>query len=134
MRSLLFKTVSQTQVNYRGSSLSAGAAGKVRGGDRLPWVKLASGEDNFAPLTSLAWQVHLYGAVKQGVREACAELRLPLNVFAWESGMQRAGLRNGALYLLRPDGYIALAEPNANPERLRQYFAERELTPGSTHT
>jgi 2-polyprenyl-6-methoxyphenol hydroxylase-like FAD-dependent oxidoreductase len=128
LRTLLFTTVSQTLVNYRGSSLSAGAAGGVRGGDRLPWIKLESGEDNFAPLTSLAWQVHVYGDLKQEVRDACAELRLPLHTFAWESGMQRVGLQNGALYLLRPDGYVALAEPSSDQQRLRQYFAARGLT------
>jgi 2-polyprenyl-6-methoxyphenol hydroxylase-like FAD-dependent oxidoreductase len=129
MRRLLFTTVSQTLVNYRGSSLSAGAAGGVRGGDRLPWVKLGSGEDNFAPLTSLTWQVHVYGEVMQDVRDACAELLLPLHVFRWESGMQRTGLQNAALYLVRPDGYVALADPGAEADQLRKYFAARELTP-----
>jgi 2-polyprenyl-6-methoxyphenol hydroxylase-like FAD-dependent oxidoreductase len=127
MRGLLFKTVSQTQVNYRDSSLSAGTAGKVRGGDRLPWVKLASGEDNFAPLASLEWQVHVYGAVKGSVREACAELRLPLHAFAWQQAMRRPGFQNGAVYLVRPDGYVALADSSADPERLRQYFRERAV-------
>ena len=129
MRRLLFRTVSQTQVNYRGGSLSAGAAGGVRGGDRLPWVKLASGEDNFAPLTSLAWQVHVYGEARGVLADACAELRLPLHVFAWQETMRTAGLAKDALYLVRPDGYVALAEPSADPEQLRQYFSGRELTP-----
>jgi len=39
VRRLMFRTVSQTAVNYRGSSLSQGHAGPVHGGDRLPWVK-----------------------------------------------------------------------------------------------
>ena len=39
VRRLMFRTVSQTAVNYRGSSLSKGRAGTVHGGDRLPWVK-----------------------------------------------------------------------------------------------
>ncbi len=134
MRRLLFKTVSQTQVNYRDSLLSAGAAGSVRGGDRLPWVKLASGEDNFAPLTSLEWQVHVYGEAGRGVGHACAELGLPIHLFAWEAGMWRAGFENGASYVVRPDGYVALADPGADPERLRQYFARRELTPFSVAT
>jgi hypothetical protein len=30
-----------------------------------------------------------------------------------------------ALYLVRPDGYVALADPRADPARLRQYFDER---------
>src|SRR5207249_9237714 len=38
VRRFIFRTVSQTSVNYRGSSLSEGRAGAVHGGDRLPWV------------------------------------------------------------------------------------------------
>src|SRR6266403_899028 len=37
-REYLFRTVSQITLNYRGGPLSAGAAGHVHGGDRLPWV------------------------------------------------------------------------------------------------
>ena len=118
-------TVSQTRINYRDSPLSSGAAGKIRGGDRLPWVALASGEDNFAPLTSLKWQVHVYGKVQRGVNEACAKLGLPLYLFSWEPAMQRAGFQSGAMYLVRPDGYAALADASADPERLRQYFTDR---------
>jgi hypothetical protein len=128
---LLFTTVSQTLVNYRKSSLSAGTAGNVHGGDRLPWVELASGEDNFAPLTSLKWQVHVYGEVRGGVSEVCAELEIPLHAFAWEAGMQGAGLQESALYLVRPDGYVALAEASADHERLRQYFLKRGFRPGA---
>jgi hypothetical protein len=124
-RRFLFTTVSQTLVNYRKSSLSTGTAGKVQGGDRLPWVELAPGEDNFAPLASLKWQAHVYGELQRGVREVSAELRLPLHEFKWQDGMRRAGFQNGALYLVRPDGYVALADPNADPARLRQYFSER---------
>ena len=61
MRRFLFLTVSQIGVNYRHSPLSEGAAGSVRGGDRLPWVQTGPDDDNFAPLTSMAWQVHVYG-------------------------------------------------------------------------
>ena len=137
MRQLLFNTVSQTKVNYRESALSEGAAGKVRGGDRLPWVDLGTAKDNFAPLTSLKWQVHLYGGAGSGkgeagsgLRETCAELRLPLHVFEWREPMRHAGLQQGALYLVRPDGYVALADSGVNPQRLRQYFTERDWRRG----
>jgi 2-polyprenyl-6-methoxyphenol hydroxylase-like FAD-dependent oxidoreductase len=122
LRRFFFRTASQIGINYRNSPLSAGAAGSVRGGDRLPWVETEPGKDNFTPLASLAWQVHVYGKPRRGIAEACAELRLPLHLFAWQPAMRRAGLRNAALYLIRPDGYIALADPQANPERLRHYW------------
>jgi hypothetical protein len=73
--------------------------------------------------------VHVYGDVKHDVREACEELQLPLHTFAWESGMERAGFQRGALYLVRPDGYVALADPGADANHLRQYFSLRTLTP-----
>ena len=65
-RRFMFRTVSQTAVNYRGSALSEGRTGGVHGGDRLPWVASAQPVvhgDNFDPLTSLDWQVHVYGTV-----------------------------------------------------------------------
>jgi 2-polyprenyl-6-methoxyphenol hydroxylase-like FAD-dependent oxidoreductase len=127
VRRFLFRTVSQINVNYRNSPLSEGAAGGVRGGDRLPWVQTGPGKDNFAPLASLTWQVHVYGEPRRGLAEVCAELQLPLHRFAWQSEMRRAGLLRAALYLVRPDGYIALAAPDADPERLRAYFVARVM-------
>jgi hypothetical protein len=121
VRRFLFRTVSQINVNYRNSRLSEGAAGGVRGGDRLPWVPIGPGADNFAPLAALTWQVHVYGEPRAGLAEVCAELQLPLHHFAWQPAMRRASLRRAALYLLRPDGYIALAAPEADPEQLRAY-------------
>ncbi len=128
LRRFLFRTASQIGVQYRDSPLSAGEAGRVRAGDRLPWVEIAPGEDNFAPLASLSWQVHVYGEPRQEMAEACADLQLPLHVFAWESRMQAAGLQRAALYLIRPDGYVGLADSQADPESLRRYFRERSIT------
>ncbi len=127
VRRFLFRTVSQIGVNYRNSPLSVGAAGGVRGGDRLPWVQIGPGKDNFVPLASLTWQVHVYGEPRRGLADVCAELQLPLHCFAWQSDMRRAGLRRAALYLVRPDGYVALAAPEADPERLRAYVVARVL-------
>jgi 2-polyprenyl-6-methoxyphenol hydroxylase-like FAD-dependent oxidoreductase len=134
VRRFLFRTVSQIGVNYRHSPLSAGTAGAVRGGDRLPWVETEPGKDNFAPLASLTWQAHVYGEPRAGLAEVCAELQLPLHLFAWRQGMHRAGLLRAALYLVRPDGYVALADPHADPEWLRAYvrtgLVARFVTPG----
>jgi 2-polyprenyl-6-methoxyphenol hydroxylase-like FAD-dependent oxidoreductase len=131
VRRFLFRTVSQINISYRNSPLSAGTAGGVHGGDRLPWVEIEPGKDNFAPLASLKWQVHVYGEPRPGLAEVCAEVRFPLHQFAWRSEMGRAGLHRGALYLVRPDGYVALADPHGDPERLREYRARvsRPLQP-----
>ncbi len=123
MRRFLFRTVSQTGIHYRDSSLSEGSAGRVHGGDRLPWVEMEPGKDNFTPFASLAWQVHVYGEPHAGLAATCADLQLPLSVFPWRPEMERAGLAQGAAYLVRPDGYVALADPHGDPERLRRYWS-----------
>ncbi|HSU94771.1 MAG TPA: FAD-dependent monooxygenase [Gemmatimonadaceae bacterium] len=131
MRRFLFRTVSQIGVAYPDSPLSVGSAGRVRGGDRLPWVPLSETADNFAPLASRAWQAHVYGSVHASAEAACAELRLPLHVFAWSPEAARAGLARSAFYLVRPDGYVALADGDGSARGLRQYLADRELAPGT---
>src|SRR2546421_5452810 len=85
IRRLAFRTVSQTAVNYRGSALSRGAAGPGQGGDRLPWVKTNAGDDradNFAPLTSIDWQGHVYREAAPEGRGVCEQRRLPPHAYA----------------------------------------------------
>ncbi len=124
VRRALFRIVSQTGINYRDSALSVGATGNLHGGDRLPWVELDADSDNFAPLALLKWQVHVYGKAGAGVAEACAELGLSLHEFGWRAEMRRVGLQRDALYLIRPDGYIGLADSTGDPQHLRDYFAD----------
>jgi hypothetical protein len=132
VRRYLYRTVSQTRVNYRGSTLSEGQAGSVHGGDRLPWVPAASDglvKDNFAPLTSLDWQVHVYGNASPEIEAVCGGRKLPLHVFPWRKEMVRTGLRRNAVYLVRPDGYVALADPQGKGTALSSYLDTRKLTP-----
>lgn len=131
-RRFVFRTVSQTAIHYRGSALSKGIAGAVRGGDRLPWIKFGSnghGEDNFAPLTSLEWQVHIYGDAGPEMRDGCARRGLPLHVFPYDDAMRHAGLRRNAAYLLRPDGYVAMAEPDGKAAAVESYLDTRGIVP-----
>lgn len=127
LRRLVFRIISQIRIEYRHSPLSAGRAGGVHGGDRLPWVELSPGADNFAPLTSLDWQVHVYGDLRANLQEACAQLGLALHRFEWVTKMAAAGFKRDALYLIRPDGYVAWADADADPAQLRSYL-ERTLT------
>ena len=119
----------QVRLRYRGGPLSAGRAGRVRGGDRLPWVDPGDGRDSHAPLTSLDWQVHVHGAVAPGLAAACAERGLPVHRWPWSRAARAAGLRRHAAYLVRPDGYVALADPRQDPARLGAYLDRWGLRP-----
>jgi 2-polyprenyl-6-methoxyphenol hydroxylase-like FAD-dependent oxidoreductase len=133
VRRAQFRLVSQTRIHYRGSALAEGEAGDVHGGDRLPWVEgPGSGNGgNFAPLASADWQVHVYGAARPELRAAADSAELPLHAFPWSPAAEEAGLAQGALYLVRPDAYVALATPadadeNASsPARDLAAFLER---------
>jgi 2-polyprenyl-6-methoxyphenol hydroxylase-like FAD-dependent oxidoreductase len=126
IRRFMFRTVSQIMIHHRGSALSAGKAGRVEGGDRLPWTP-----DNFAVLDGMHWQVHIYGEADPAVMATCAARNLAVQVFPWETRMEQAGLVSGALYLVRPDGYIALADPARSAAALDHYLDSRRLKPGA---
>jgi hypothetical protein len=124
-RRYLFRAVSQIAIAYRNGPLSTGRAGSVRAGDRLPWIPPDSVEhgDNYAPLASIHWQVHVYGAAPPELAAACSSLGIALHVFTWRRAMRRAGLARDALYLIRPGGYVGLADAACRPASLRQYLS-----------
>jgi hypothetical protein len=124
----MFRTISQTAIHYRASHLSQGIAGAVHGGDRLPWVRSGS-IDNFAPLRSLDWQVHVYGTATKDLCEGCDRGGLALHEFPYSKETRHAGLRRDAAYLLRPDGYVALAQPDAQIAAIEGYLDSRNLSP-----
>ena len=130
MRHFMFRTVSQTSVNYRSSRLSEGRAGDVHGGDRLPWVEAGSNDsDNFTPLTSLDWQVHVYGEAASEIQTICEDRALALHVWPWRAECERAGLQRNSVYLVRPDGYVALADPDGRAARISEFLDRWRLTP-----
>jgi 2-polyprenyl-6-methoxyphenol hydroxylase-like FAD-dependent oxidoreductase len=126
VREFMFRTVSQITLNYRGGPLSRGTAGQVHGGDRLPWAP-AAGADNFATLATMDWQVHVYGSTSAELATWCAARNIPLHRFEWRSEYQNAGLARDALYLLRPDTYVALADGSGAPDALERYFRDHGI-------
>jgi 2-polyprenyl-6-methoxyphenol hydroxylase-like FAD-dependent oxidoreductase len=125
-REWLFRTVSQTLIHYRGSSLSQGSAGPVEGGDRLPWA-VAAGLDNYASLAAITWQGHVYGDVTADLRAWFKTNNIPLQVFSWREEYGGAGLRKDALYLLRPDTYLAVVDTSPSSDELSRYFARQKI-------
>jgi 2-polyprenyl-6-methoxyphenol hydroxylase-like FAD-dependent oxidoreductase len=107
-RHAIFRVVSQARIHYPDSPLSQNSAGHVHGGDRLPW--LGPGEpDNFAVLRSLDWQLHVYGDISEDLALACRERGLVTHGFEWNGRSRAAGFKRDAAYLVRPDGYVAVA-------------------------
>lgn len=123
-RHALFRLVSQTRIHYPDSPLSEGEAGEVAGGDRLPWIAAAN---NFAPLRSLDWQVHVYGTIDRAFEAACRDLRLAIHGFVWSDQARNSGIERDAAYLVRPDGYVALASRSQNIENLAAYIGRFDL-------
>jgi 2-polyprenyl-6-methoxyphenol hydroxylase-like FAD-dependent oxidoreductase len=126
VREYMFRTVSQIALNYRRGPLSRGAAGGVHGGDRLPWAPV-DGVDNFDALAGMDWQVHVYGSASSELSAWCAAHGVPLHRFAWRSEHETAGLARDALYLLRPDTYVALADGSGAASALDRYFEDHGI-------
>jgi hypothetical protein len=125
-RHAIFRTISQMRIHYPDSPLSQGVAGDIHGGDRLPWAGVHS-QDNFEPLRSLDWQAHVYGGVDKDLETACRELHLPLHAFALSDRTKNAGIEGNALYLVRPDGYVALASSDQNIGKLKTFVEQFHL-------
>jgi 2-polyprenyl-6-methoxyphenol hydroxylase-like FAD-dependent oxidoreductase len=127
-REYIFRTISQITLNYRGKGLDEGHAGPVHGGDRLPWVKMGD-SDNYKALKRIGWQIHVYGKVDDYVKRWAQGRRIPLEVYAWMEDMRHAGLRENALYLIRPDTYVALASSAPSVDAVEHYLAKVQINP-----
>lgn len=125
VRRFVFRTVSQTSIQYGGSALSDGSVGGVRAGDRLPWAKVtdgADGADNYEPLRALDWQLHVYGEAPAQISTLCRARGIALHTFAWRDGFRNAGFERNALYLVRPDGYVAFASIGDDSAKFERYL------------
>jgi 2-polyprenyl-6-methoxyphenol hydroxylase-like FAD-dependent oxidoreductase len=125
-RHAVFRLISQARIHYPDSPLSQGRAGHIHGGDRLPWI--GPGEhDNFIPLRSLDWQLHVYGNIEPGLASIVREAGLAIHVFPWSQQAQDAGFQQDAAYLVRPDGYVAAAVADQTEPCLKGLIDRFEL-------
>lgn len=126
VRRFMFRTVSQITLNYCGMTLSSGRVGKVRGGQRLPWV-VVDGVGNYESLSSVAWQIHVYGTATDALTAWSKKHGLRLTSFSWTSGCASAGLTRDAVYVLRPDGYVAVAQTRVDVDAIERYFDRHQI-------
>ena len=129
MRRFMFRLLSQTAINYRASALSSGRAGRIHGGDRLPWVPAActGADDNYAPLTSRQWQLHVYGVATEATREIAQRIGLTLHVLPWVPAAARARFEENTAYVVRPDGYVGMIVPQSRAADIEDYIVSHGL-------
>lgn len=116
---IMFRTVSQVRINYRGQSLSQGQAGDIVAGDRLPWVKTLKG-DNYDQLKTLSWQIHIYGDALTDFKNAF--MNIPIIEYEWNAKLYQKGFLRHAAYLIRPDGHVAFAIERQDPILIKNYL------------
>jgi 2-polyprenyl-6-methoxyphenol hydroxylase-like FAD-dependent oxidoreductase len=126
VREYIFRTISQITLNYRGEGLGQGRAGSVHGGERLPWVRSAD-FNNYDALKLMDWQVHVYGEAQETLKRWCGDRGVPLRVYRWEDALHDAGLKRDAVYLIRPDTYVGLANPAQDTAAIDEFLKRAGL-------
>ena len=129
VREFMFRTVSQITLNYRGGPLSVGEAGALKAATACPGSPAPTRRKS-PRCQQIAWQVFVYGEPRPALATWCAGQGVALHAFAWRQDHKAVGVVKDAAYLLRPDTYIALADPRADPAAIERYFAERGIRPG----
>lgn len=117
----VFRTVSQIRIKYPESPLSQGASPIIQAGDRLPWV-LFDSVDNYQGLQNLDWLVHIYGNASKELQEFLASIKMSFKEMVWNETFEQKGFLENALYLIRPDGHIALILEKQNIQELKSYL------------
>jgi len=135
---IVFRTISQTGIRYRGSPLSEALASLPengpRPGDRFPWLRLKfqpNGrlEDLYGKLDDTRFTLLVFGqaAPPRGIPELGDRLHIqelpsdPAN----DRELARAGIPRPSFYLLRPDGHIGLAGARLDAAAASRYVSER---------
>jgi len=136
IQKIAFRTVSQTGIHYRRSSLSCAADALPKegpqAGDRFPWMKLlleagGSVEDVFEALDDMRFNLLVFGQEAPALLDMDGLLRVhAIPVTAGNDAEQvRANVPHSAFYLVRPDGHIGLCGRAVNVEDLRRYLHRR---------
>lgn len=139
VQKMAFRTISQTGIRYRDSTLSQTLAGVVdnapHAGDRFPWLKLKfsadqPAQDLYDRLDDTRYNLLVTGqpAPKNmpdfgGLLRVHAAIDDPSN----SNELACAHISGQAFYLLRPDGHVALAGTHLEPALVQRYFAEHHI-------
>ena len=128
-----WEITSQINIEYRSSELSLNADtvhGTLKAGDRLPYVHGEGAEgkgdapSNFDALEETRWQVHVYGEAERDMRRDLQAHGLEVRKFEWSEAAGKRGLAQGALYLVRPDGYVGAVAAGHDAQAVVEYLGK----------
>ncbi|WP_434122255.1 hypothetical protein [Salinicoccus roseus] len=111
--------------------MSTGRSGGIRGGDPLPWLPIEEG-DNFEPLTSVDWQLHVYGRPAKNIRHLSDRSGLPIHYTRWTKDMKKKGIKRNGAFLVRPDRHVGVAATTANIRPIKEYVERFSLKMNGT--
>ncbi|MEP9389060.1 FAD-dependent oxidoreductase [Mesorhizobium sp. KR9-304] len=135
VRQFAFRTVSQTGIGYRDSSLSKAIdtlpASAPQSGDRFPWMHLelrpdGPAEDTFKAFEDRCFNLLAFGqSVPDGpgfgaIVKSWTVPTGPRN----DAELARVGIPRLSFYLIRPDGHVGLCGTTADATAIRRYLAE----------
>jgi 2-polyprenyl-6-methoxyphenol hydroxylase-like FAD-dependent oxidoreductase len=130
-----FRTVSQTGINYRRSSLSKALDAlpfeAPQCGDRFPWLHLrlqanAPVEDTFQAFEDCHFNLIAFGQsvpADLGFRDIVRTWSIPGNPEN-DAELARAGVPQPSFYLIRPDGHVGLCGKMADASAISRYLAD----------
>ncbi len=137
VRSLAFRTVSQTGINYRKSPLAL-TTGDLpstapQGGDRFPWMHLSFSqgtpiEDSFHRLDDTCFNLIVAGqTVPDGLKSTFGTMLKTWDLPATlqnDTELGRVGIPLPAFYLIRPDGHVGLCGRIAEEVAITRYLTQ----------
>jgi len=137
VQKLAFRTVSQTGIHYRWSSLSrstnAPGGEAPQAGDRFPWLHLKFSqngqvEDSFQKLDDTRFNLIVIGQPAPSGDSRLGDLlsvhAIPQDPFN-DKELARAQIPRPCFYLVRPDGYVGLCGGRVDAAAISRYASER---------
>jgi 2-polyprenyl-6-methoxyphenol hydroxylase-like FAD-dependent oxidoreductase len=138
IRTLAFRTISQTGIRYRRSPLAHNLAtlpdGAPVAGDRFPWLHLqlqpkGPAEDLYESLDDTRFNLLVIGQPAPVQSTVGPEGLIRLHAIPDDPSnrdeLGRAKIGSRAFYLLRPDGYVGLAGSELDIPAINCYLADR---------
>jgi len=137
VRQLAFRTLSQTGIHYRASTLSINQPGlpgeAPQAGDRFPWMQLQFKpggpiEDLFQKLDDSRFTLMVFGQMAPSEQKPAPDDLLRVHVIEHNklnsAACAGAHIPIPSFYLLRPDGHIGLAGTKLAPEYVTRYLTQ----------